>query len=64
MAPSTEEFASELAREIRARRSFGGNPFWHRVEEGAVSRPTPQTFAEQFHDGIARAVDGQEGSDG
>jgi pyrroloquinoline quinone (PQQ) biosynthesis protein C len=49
MAPSTEEFAGELAREVRARRSFGGHPFWHRVEQGAVSRPALQTFANQLY---------------
>jgi hypothetical protein len=48
MALSTEQFASELSREIRARRGFGGHPLWQRVEEGAVSRPAPQTFAKQF----------------
>jgi len=35
MTLSTEEFAGELSREIRARRSFGGHPLWERVEEGA-----------------------------
>ncbi len=49
MALSTEEFASELAREVRVRRSFGGHPFWHRVEKGTVSSPALQTFAKQFY---------------
>ena len=31
MALSTERFASELNSEIRARRSFGGDPFWQKI---------------------------------
>jgi len=49
MALSTEDFASELSREIRARRSFGGHPLWHRVEKGEASRPALQIFAAQFY---------------
>jgi hypothetical protein len=63
MAPSTEEFASELAREVRPRRSVGGHPFGHRV---AMSRPALQTFdhivlehasRESVPAGVRRAVD-------
>ncbi|HUE38026.1 MAG TPA: iron-containing redox enzyme family protein [Candidatus Binatia bacterium] len=49
MALTTERFASELSSEIRARRSFGGHPFWHEIEQGAVSRKALQTFAKQFY---------------
>jgi pyrroloquinoline-quinone synthase len=49
MALSTERFAAELAREIQARRSFGGHPFWRRIERGEVSREALATFAKQFY---------------
>jgi pyrroloquinoline-quinone synthase len=49
MALSTERFAAELSRDIRARRSFGGHPFWRRIVEGGVSREALGTFAEQFY---------------
>jgi len=49
MALSTERFAAELTREIHARRSFGGHPFWRRIERGEVSRPGLATFAKQFY---------------
>jgi pyrroloquinoline-quinone synthase len=49
MALSTQQFASQLSEEIRARRSFGGHPFWKRIEQGAVQRPALQLFARQFY---------------
>src|ERR1051326_5090912 len=49
MALSTERFAAELTREIHARRSFGGHPFWRRIERGEVSSPGLATFAKQFY---------------
>jgi pyrroloquinoline-quinone synthase len=49
MALSTERFASELSSEIRARRSFGGHPFWQKIEQGGASRSALQTFAKQFY---------------
>ena len=49
MALSRERFASELSREIRARRSFGGHPFWQKIEQGSASRSALQTFAKQFY---------------
>src|SRR5205085_502183 len=49
MALSTERFAAELTRDIRARRSFGGHPLWRRIAEGGVSREALGTFAAQFY---------------
>jgi pyrroloquinoline-quinone synthase len=48
MALPRAEFADELMREIRARRSFGGHPLWKRIEDGKVATAGLQRFAEQF----------------
>ncbi|HEU4428678.1 MAG TPA: iron-containing redox enzyme family protein, partial [Myxococcota bacterium] len=42
-------FIDELVAEIRARRSFGGHPFWHALAAGRVSRAGLRTFARQFY---------------
>jgi pyrroloquinoline-quinone synthase len=49
MALSAQQFAGQLSEEIRARRSFGGHPFWKLVERGEVARPALQLFAKQFY---------------
>jgi pyrroloquinoline-quinone synthase len=41
-------FAASLHELIRARRSFGGHPLWHRIQEGRVGRDGLGTFAVQF----------------
>ena len=48
MALSRERFAGELSHEIRARRSFGGHPFWRRIEEGLVPEAGLRALAKQF----------------
>jgi pyrroloquinoline-quinone synthase len=49
MALSRESFAAEIGRRIQARRSFGGHPFWKRIESGGVSQAALRTFAKQFY---------------
>ncbi len=42
------DFADELHQLIDDRRTFGGHPLWHRIQEGRVPRRGLQLFAAQF----------------
>ncbi len=42
------DFIGELRATIEARRSFGGHPLWHRIQEGRLPRGAVATWAAQF----------------
>ena len=62
MALSTEEFASELSRQIRERGSFGGHPL-HAARESVPASVRRAVDTSLALDGIERTV-GREDADG
>jgi pyrroloquinoline-quinone synthase len=48
MAAPSETFVRDLFAIVKARRSFGRHPLWHKIADGKVSAPGMRVFAAQF----------------